>query len=59
MLTPKHRALFAAAYSAPLLRPADDHKEPPPEAGKDQQEPAPPAPDDASKPESAGGADPP
>ena len=59
MLTPKHRAIFAAAYSAPLLRPADDQKEPPPEAGKDQQEPARLAPDGSSEPEAPGGADPP
>ncbi len=39
MLTPKHRALFAAAYAAPLLRVADD--EPPPPAAEPPSEPTP------------------
>lgn len=29
MLTPKHRALFAAAYSAPLLRTGEEAELPP------------------------------
>lgn len=38
MLTPKHRALFAAAYSAPLLRTSGEETEPGP-APTSQSEP--------------------
>jgi len=30
MLTPKHRALFAAAYGGAILRTAEEEPEPPP-----------------------------
>lgn len=40
MLTPKHRALFAAAYSTPLLRVAGDDPQPPPAVAEPVEGPA-------------------
>jgi hypothetical protein len=40
MLTPKHRALFTAAYATPLLRVAGDEPEPPPAGSEPAEAPA-------------------